>query len=82
MNLQKVRLAPELGGAEALAGFGIAGLEEVVEEVAAVSLLAELGALSELALAVSHVAGAAVSQFGEEEAVNLELVDDGHGAAL
>lgn len=81
-NLQQVRLSPEFGSAEALAGFGIASLEEVVEEVTTISLLAKLGALSELTLAVLHVAGTATSQSREEEFVNLELVDDGHSTAL
>lgn len=80
-NDEQVGLAPELGGAEALAGLGIASLEQVVEEVATISLLAQLGALGELGFAVGHVSRAAGSQLGEQELVNLELVDDGHSAA-
>lgn len=37
---EQVGLAPELRGRETLPGFRVAGLEEVVEEVAAVGLVA------------------------------------------
>lgn len=81
-HLQQVGLSPQLGGGKALAGFGIASLEEVVEEVAAVRLFTQLGSLGQLSLAVGHVAGTSGGQLGEHDLVKLELVDDGHGAAL
>jgi hypothetical protein len=80
-NLQKIRLGPQLGDAEALAGLGITGLEQVVEEVTSVSVLAQLSTLRQLALAVGHVASTAGGQLGEEDLVELELVHDWHGAA-
>lgn len=80
--LQQVGLSPQLGSGETLASLGIASLEEVVEEVAAVRLLAQLGSLGQLGLAVGHVAGTSGGQLGEHDLVKLELVDDGHGAAL
>lgn len=82
VDLQQVGLSPQLGGREALASFGVASLEEVVEEVATVSLLAELGPLGELRLAVGHVLGASGGDLGEEELVDLELVNNGHSSAL
>jgi hypothetical protein len=81
-DLQKVGLGPKLRSGETLTSFGIASLEEVVEEVATVSLLTELGALSELTLAVCHITSTTGSQSGEEESVQAQLVDDRHGSAL
>lgn len=82
LDLQQVRLGPELRRAETLASLWVTRLEEVVEEVATVRVLTELGALGELALGVGHVPGTAGGEVGEEELVELEGVDDGHGSAL
>ena len=57
-------------------------LEEVIEEIASVGVVAHLGAFHELGLAVSHVSRPAGSNFGEEDLVDTELVDEGHRAAL
>lgn len=64
-----------------MTSLGVASLEQVVKEVTSIRLLPELGTLGELALAVGHVSRATGSQLGEQELVNLELVDNGHGAA-
>ena len=80
--LQEVGLAPKLRGGEALAGFRVARLQEVVEKVATVSLLAEGGALSQLLAAVGHVLCATGRDLVEEDLVEAELIDDGHGTAL
>ena len=82
LHLQKIRLGPKLRGAESLTSFGVAGLQEVVEEVTAVRVLTQLRALGELALGVAHVTSPAGGKVGEQELVELEGVDDGHGAAL
>ena len=78
---QEVGLAPELGRGEALAGFRVARLQKVVEEVAAVGLVAESGALGQLRAGVGHVLRAARGDFAEEDLVERQLVEHGHGAA-
>lgn len=80
--LQKVGFGPKLRSAESLTSFGVASLEEVVEEVATVSLLTKLGALGELTLAVCHITSTAGSEPREEDLVQVQLVDDRHGSAL
>lgn len=53
----------------------------MVEEVAAVGLVAQGGAFGELLSAVGHVLRAAGGDFAQEYAVERELVEHGHGAA-
>lgn len=81
-SLQQVGFSPEFRSSKALAGFGIASLEEVPEEVAAVRILSKLGSLSQLGLAVGHKAGTSSGQSREHILVEFEAVDDGHGTTL
>lgn len=81
-HLQQVGFSPEFRGAEALASFGIAGLEEVVEEVSTIGLFAQLSALRQLTFTIGHISSSTGSESGEENLVKLKSVDDGHGSTL
>lgn len=79
-NDKQVGLAPELRSGETLASLWVASLEQIVKEVTTIRLLTQLGTLSELTLAVGHISSSASSQLGEQELVDLELINNRHSA--
>ena len=81
-HLQQVGLSPKFGSAKTLASFGIPSIKEVVEEVTAISLFAQLGAFGKLTFAIGHVSSSTSSEAREEDLVELEPIHDGHGSAL
>ena len=74
-NDQQVRLTPQLVHVEALASLGVLGVEQVVEEVLAVSLQPKLGTLHGLSLAVLHILRSLASDLTEEQLVQMPVVN-------
>lgn len=57
-------------------GLWIAGVEKVVEEVFAISVKTEFGALLSLRFGVGHVLCACFQDVGEEKAVEIEFLEE------
>ncbi|OSS51498.1 hypothetical protein B5807_03904 [Epicoccum nigrum] len=74
-NDQQVRLTPQLVHVEALASLRVLGVEQVVEEVLAVSLQPKLGTLHSLSLAVLHILRSLASDLTEEQLVQMPVVN-------
>lgn len=82
-NDQRVALAPELSLAKALAGLGVLGVEQVIEEILAVRLPhIALRALSHLLAAEGEVLVAVLVDLAEQNPVQAGLVEPRHRSSL
>lgn len=80
-NDEEVRLSPQFGECEAGARLRVFGFQEVVEEILTIDV-GILHALDRLGFAVRHVTLSACGEAGEEDSVEMVLVQEWHGAAL
>lgn len=75
-DYEQVAFGPQLGVGEAQTGFGVLCVQEVVEEVFAVGVVALSGTCESLGFAEGHEIVSVTYETWEEESVEAEFMDD------